>query len=168
MYKIWEVKLNDFLGNYPIVDNDPPGKNSLTLEEKEYFLKKEIKSLNKKIFIQSKKEIIPEKNIYFMNTWINNEDVLIVKKYHDNFIIIGGYIGPSLWIDKDYRGLGLGYKLVIEKANLTEGQFNPESYTTAGYITHKKAHAESIKYAILNKKYIPSNVMKDYSHLHLN
>lgn len=148
--KIWQQSLKQFVGNYPIFDNDPPGKYSLTLDEKKIFLKKEILQDGKKWIRPTLKHI---KGCFYFARLYNydtgkNSDIICLRKNNDgDFFIIGGYVGPSLWVSDDFSRQGLGKKLVIEKYYAGSEYFKPMSYTLLGYHTHVSAYIYELELA---------------------
>ena len=148
--RIWQKSLKQFIGDYPIFDNDPPGQYSLTLEEKKRYLKQEILHDGKKWLRPTLTHI---DNCFYYAKLYNNEtgknsDIVCLRKSKDgDFFIVGGYIGPSLWISENHLQKGLGKRLVIEKYYAAEEFFKPISYTVLGYKTHVAAYVHELNVA---------------------
>jgi GNAT superfamily N-acetyltransferase len=82
--------------------------------------------------------------------------------------IVGFYEGPNLWVDPDYRRLGLAIPLILSAAKLRGGSvlppdFDTQGYSPAGLLAHAEAHLQTLLCAIKKNEPIPEEVLREYN-----
>lgn len=78
---------------------------------------------------------------------------------HGDWLVGGGYVDETLWIDRGLRGRGLGAELVLFKAELLGGIVEPECYTAAGKRAHEAAHDLAVDRALADGHRVPEHIV---------
>jgi hypothetical protein len=163
---VWKMTLSEFIGNYPIQDDEP--QKHILLSEKERRLARQIMTEGQ-AWNRLMAHRVNNSSFYIAPLVDAPEDITLL--HQDpitlDWTLVGGYIGSALWIQNDdflgTRGKGLGIKLVIEKASRCQkSDWYPESYTTAGLAVHKAAHKQIVLRAIANGLPVPTEIAKEY------
>lgn len=158
MPEVWQIPLGDFVGRFPI--KEPSSAAEAAADERH--LCREIEE-GSEGWTRRGMRRTGTRGFYIAEV-PGTSDVILIN--HDEscheFDVCGGYVGPSLWIERGVRGRGLAAELVLAKADLLDGRMEPESYTEAGRAAHVSAHRLAVERAIGEGFRVPSHVLSDY------
>lgn len=81
--------------------------------------------------------------------------------------IVGGYIRGNVYVEPEFRGMGLGKRLVLE-AYERSGDLNPEFHPEEGLRVHEADHRQSVLEAIMHGENVPDIVLRDYPDIEID
>jgi GNAT superfamily N-acetyltransferase len=159
----WLMTRDAFVGDYPVKNPATPAEAS----EDERQLHREIREARLHILPASIRRLDGYKGYFLADVAADESEacadagVLLLKRDPEDgkMAVIGGYVGPSLWVHKDSRGMGLGPELVLAKADVVARGMNPVSYTTGGLKAHREAHRLAVQRALRDGYKVPDHVL---------